>query len=403
MKMSKIVVVGASLAGLNAVETFRRDGYDGKIFLVGSEKFLPYDRPPLSKQVLTESEISGPPLLRTEAEFADLDVELHLGETATHLNVKDKTVVIGSTSQLKYDGLIISTGAFARPLKSATKLNGIHLLRNFEDAVAIHKAFRNSSQVVIIGAGFIGSEVASSARAMGLTVTILESLPVPLTRVLGTKMGSAFASIHGEYGVDLKCNVNVVGFEGSESVERVKLADGSTINADLVVIGVGAIPSTQWLENSGLNIDNGVICDEYCAASESGIYAAGDVARWWHPKYQKHLRVEHWSNAVEQGVVSAGNMLKEKKDQISFSPVPYFWSQQYGKKMQFAGHISESDQVEIQHGSVKQQEFLAIYHDNEKFSGVLAFGFQRLFLSYRKLLAEEGSWSDALELARSIV
>jgi NADPH-dependent 2,4-dienoyl-CoA reductase/sulfur reductase-like enzyme len=216
-------------------------------------------------------------------------------------------------------------------------------------------------------------------------------------------MGSAFASIHGEYGVDLKCNVNVVGFEGSESVERVKLADGSTINADLVVIGVGAIPSTQWLENSGLNIDNGVICDEYCAASESGIYAAGDVARWWHPKYQKYLRVEHWSNAVEQGVVSAGNMLKEKKDQISFSPVPYFWSQQYGKKMQFAGHISESDQVEIQHGSVKQQEFLAIYHDNEKFSGVLAFGFQRLFLSYRKLLAEEGSWSDALELARSIV
>jgi len=310
MKVSNIVVVGASLAGLNAVESLRSEGYDGRISLVGSETFHPYDRPPLSKQILDGSVGAEPPYLRTEREFADLDIDLYLGESATEVNTKEKYVVIGGAAHIKYDGMLISTGAYARPLKDMPVMDGIHLLRNHGDALAIRKAFQTCSKVVIIGAGFIGSEVAASARSLGISVTILESLPAPLIRVLGSEMGGAFAQIHKENGVDLKCNVNVVGFGGGVKVERVKLADGSTIDADLVVIGIGAIPATDWLISSGLKIDDGVICDEYCYTGASGVYAAGDVARWWHPRYQKYLRVEHWSNAVEQGVVSAGNISK---------------------------------------------------------------------------------------------
>lgn len=401
MKLSKVVIVGASLAGLNAAETLRSMGYDGKISLIGDEKYLPYDRPPLSKQVLDGSYAAEPPYLREAEEFTALDLDLYLGCTATAVNTINRRVIVGSGDSIEFDGLLLATGAQARPMLNVSKMQGIHTLRNFNDAVSIRKAFKTCSRVVIIGGGFIGSEVASSARSLGLQVTILEALPVPLSRVLGDEMGSACSKIHSDYGTDLKCNAIVKGFDGGDHVERVRLGDGSTIDTDLVVIGIGAVPSTKWLDSSDLNIDNGVVCDEHCFTGAPGVYAAGDVARWWHPRLQKYLRVEHWSNAVEQGVIAAKNMLGDEAKMMEFVSTPYFWSQQYGMKMQFAGVINAGDRVQVVHGSAEEHDFVAIYGDGENFNAVLSLGLQRLFLGYRKLLVDNGNWAQALRLSRS--
>jgi NADPH-dependent 2,4-dienoyl-CoA reductase/sulfur reductase-like enzyme len=394
--LSRIVVVGASLAGINAAESLREAGYDGRLHLVGGEEHLPYDRPPLSKEILQGSKDETDVALRSTGEIDDLDLDLHLGTTATDLDLQDRRLGLHGGDRLDFDGLVIATGARPRHLPGTPTLDGVHVMRTIDDALAVRRAFDAGARVAVVGAGFIGSEVAASARARGLDVTVLEALPVPLSRVIGEDMGRACAALHVDNGVDLRCGAGVAGFEGGERVEQVRLADGSAVPADVVIVGIGVVPATTWLEPSGLELDDGIICDAYCAASAPGVYAAGDVARWHHPGLDERIRVEHWTNAAEQGAAAARNLLAGPASSTPFAPVPYFWSDQYGQRIQFSGRSHPDDDVRVVDGSVNEGEFVALYGRGERLAAVLAFGLRRRFMTYRRLLAAGASWEDAL-------
>lgn len=295
----RLVVVGASLAGLRAVEAARKAGFPGEITLVGGEEHLPYDRPPLSKAFLDDPD-AEPPVYRTDTYLRDdLGVRLRLGAPATAVDSDRRVVQVGG-AEVPYTWLVIATGAQARTLPGTEGLAGVHALRTLDDAVAIRAALDAGARTVVVGAGFIGSEVASGARKRGLPATIVEALPTPLIRAVGEEMGAACASLHEANGTDLRCGVGVESIEGDGAVERVRLSDGTVLPADLVVVGIGADPATGWLAGSGIEIDNGVVCDAGLAASKPGVFAAGDVARWHNPLFDRSMRLEHWTSAAEQ-------------------------------------------------------------------------------------------------------
>ena len=382
--MKRIVVVGASLAGLRAVETLRAEGYDGSLALVGAEPWVPYDRPPLSKQVLRNEVEPDSVRLRPEADYADLDVELVLGRRAAELDVAARKVALDGGGCLDFDGLLVATGSTPRWLGGVPRLGGVHVLRTLEDAVAIRDAMAAGGRVVVVGAGFIGAEVAWAARSRGLDVTVLEALPVPLAHALGPGMGKVAAALMRDHGIDLRCGTGVDSFAGTHRVEAVRLADGTTVPADLVVVGVGAHPATEWLESSGLPVDGGLRCDATCLVSgAAGIYAAGDVARWDHPHYGA-IRIEHWTNAVEQAGAAARNMLCGPGSAVPFAPVPYFWSDQFGLKIQFVGLGAEADEIRIVSGTPGDYRFAAFYGRN----GRLGFAQPKVVTKARRMIAD---------------
>jgi NADPH-dependent 2,4-dienoyl-CoA reductase/sulfur reductase-like enzyme len=255
----------------------------------------------------------------------------------------------------------------------------------------------------VVGAGFIGAEVAATARGRGCEVTVLEALPVPLSRGLGPVMGAACGALHTDNGVDLRCNVGVAGIEadGGGRVAGVRLESGETIAADMVVVGIGVSPVTGWLEGSGLTLNDGVVCDARCAAGPPGVYAAGDVARWPNPLFGEEMRLEHWTNAVEQGTHVAQNLLAGDAAE-PFAPVPYFWSDQYSVKIQFVGRSGPEDEVCVVHGSVDSRKFVALYGRAGRLVGALGFSMPRLLMGYRTLIAERASWEAALAHAASV-
>ena len=336
----RIVIVGASLAGLRAAEELRTQGHDGPIAIVGDEPHRPYDRPPLSKQVLAGKQ----PPEATELDVAsgsvdDLGLDWHLGASATGLDLKERNVLLGGGDRLPYDGLVIATGAYPRRLPGTDHLAGVHTLRTLDDCLAIRAALEaGPRRVAVVGAGFIGAEVAATCRGLGIDVSLIEALPVPLERGLGAEMGMVMADIHREHGVDVRLGVGVVLIEGGTRVERVRLTDGAVLEVDLVVIGIGVAPNTEWLADSGLTIDNGVLCDATCLAA-SGVVAAGDVARWPNARFGEVMRVEHWDNAIAMGAHAAGTLLADLRGGQGepFAPVPWFWSDQYDRKVQLAG------------------------------------------------------------------
>lgn len=275
------------------------------------------------------------------------------------------------------------------------------MLRTLDDCLALRDHLASAAHVVVIGAGFIGSEVAATARSRGLEVTVLEALPIPLSRALGPRMGTACGGLHADHGVDVRCGVTVDRFEGNGRVERVVLGDGSVLEADLVVVGVGVTPSTEWLESSGLELADGVVCDETCATSAPGVYAAGDVARWFNPLFGTTMRVEHWTNAAEQGTAAARSLLAGARA-APFAPVPFFWSDQYGTKIQFVGRCGPDHHVQVVHGSVEERRFVAVYGFGGRLVGALAFSWPRLLMEYRRLIAEATPWKDALAHAASV-
>ena len=391
-----IVVVGASLAGLRAAETLRRDGYDGRVVLVGAEPHLAYDRPPLSKELLAGEWEPDQIALRKQP-YDDLDLDLRLGRRATRLDVADRVVELdGGGETLEFDGLVVATGARPRTLPGTPALDGVFVLRTLDDCLAIRARLERGPRVVVIGAGFIGSEVAATCRGRGLEVTVLEMLATPLERAVGSIVGDACGRLHRDHGVDLRCGVAVAGFEGGAHVERVRLADGSTIEADVVVVGVGVVPETRWLEDSGLALDDGVVCDETCLAAP-GIVAAGDVARWPNPLFDgERMRVEHWTNATEQGVAAARRLLVDDAAAEAFAPVPFVWSDQYDVKIQVVGSIRGEDEVAVVDGSLDEHRFVALYGRGGRLVGALGFSRPRLVMQYRKLIAERASWDDAL-------
>ena len=271
----------------------------------------------------------------------------------------------------------------------------MHLLRTLDDALALRAALEARPRVLVVGAGFIGAEVAASCRARGLQVTLVEPLPVPLARGLGEAMGRVCAELHRDQGVDLRCGVGVSGFQGHQRVERVTLSDGSSVEADLVVVGIGAAPETGWLEGSGLRLDDGVVCDGFCAAAP-GVFAAGDVARWHNPLFGEEMRVEHWSNAAEQGSYVAERLAGTDLGAQPFAPVPFFWSDQYGVKIQFAGRMRPDDEVRLVAGSLAERKFTALYGRAGRLSGVLAWSRPRDLAKYRRLIAAATPFESAL-------
>ncbi|HYU38816.1 MAG TPA: FAD-dependent oxidoreductase [Acidimicrobiia bacterium] len=393
-----VVIVGASLAGLRAAETLRHEGYDGQIVFIGDEPHLPYDRPPLSKELLA-GEWEPEQITLRKQPYDDLDLDIRLRCRATGLDVVERAVELEGDQRLAFDGLVIATGARPRTLPDTPPLDGIFVLRTLDDCLAIRARLNARPRVVVIGAGFIGSEVAATCRGRGLDVTVLEMLPVPMARGVGPVIGDVCGQLHRDHSVDLRCGVTVAGFEGRDRVESVRLTDGTAIDADLVVVGVGVMPATDWLTGSGLTLDDGVVCDETCVAAP-GIVAAGDVARWPNPLFDgESMRVEHWTNATEQGVAAARRLLAGDAEAEPFAPVPFVWSDQYDEKIQVVGCIHADDEVVVADGSFAERRFVALYGRDDRLVAALGFSRPRLVMQYRRMIAERASWKDALARA----
>jgi 3-phenylpropionate/trans-cinnamate dioxygenase ferredoxin reductase subunit len=396
-----LVVVGASLAGFRCAEALRRLGYDGRLVLVGAERHRPYDRPPLSKEVLRGEREPGQLALTRPEAFDALSLDLRLGVQATALDLAARCVVLGGGERLRYDGLVIATGARARTLPGAPPLAGIHVLRSLDDALAIRAALERRPRVAVVGAGFIGAEVAASCRSRGLEVTLIETLPWPMARVLNRDVGMVCAAAHRDAGVDVRLGTGVAALEGSGRVERVRLTDGGAVDADLVVVGIGALPETGWLESSGLALGDGVLCDASCAASAPDVVAAGDVARWEHPLYGERVRIEHWTNAVEQAEAAAARLLAGPQGAAPFAPVPFVWSDQYDLKIQSTGRLRPDDEMFVAHGSLAERRFVALFGREGRFTGALAINRVRQLMGYRRMLREGASWEEAVAKAKA--
>ena len=389
-----VTIVGASLAGLNAAEALRREGFDGPVTLIGAEDHPPYDRPPLSKQVLAGDWEPDRAALTDPEELQDDGIEARFGLRATGLDLNRRELALHTGETVAFDGLVIATGARCRTMPGTEGLSGVHVLRSLDDCLALRADLEAGPQrVVVVGAGFIGAEVAATARGRGLEVTVVEALPTPLGRVLGDEMGSVCAEVHRDHGVDLRTGVGVDRIEGDHRVERVVLSDGATVDADVVVVGIGVIPNTEWLEGSGLRIDDGVICDASCLAADR-VTAAGDVARWPNQLFGETMRVEHWDNAAAQGAHAARRLLDEGTG--PFAPVPWFWSDQYDRKIQLAGRVRPDDEVRVVNGSVDERRFAAIYGRAGRITGVLGFNRPRHVMRYRALIEQGASFDEAL-------
>jgi 3-phenylpropionate/trans-cinnamate dioxygenase ferredoxin reductase subunit len=391
--VNEIVVVGASLAGARAAETLREEGFTGSLRIVGDEAVGPYGRPPLSKQVLAGT--WEPDQATVPIAVDDLDVDWILGRSASALDVGERRLVLDGVDELGFDGLVIATGARPRRLPGQGELSGVHVLRTMSDSLALRADLDASpGRVVVVGAGFIGAEVAATCRERGLPVTMIEALPVPLVRALGQEMGAACSRIHLDHDVDLRLGVGVAALRGTDRIESVELTDGSSIPADVVVVGIGVIPNTDWLEGSGLTVADGVVCDQTCLAAP-GIVAAGDVARWHNPQFGTDMRVEHWDNALDQGA-AAGRRLLAGDDAMPYSPVPWFWSDQYDRKIQLAGRPGPDDEVRVVNGSVDERRFVAFYGRAGRLVGVLGMNRPRHVMQFRTKIEQGISWEDAL-------
>ena len=341
----KIVIVGAGVAAANAVEELRRQGHDGSIELFGAEQHLPYNRPPLSKGLLLGDEDEESIFVHDEQWYADQHVELHLGTTVTELDVGRSRIHTGS-GEVGYDRLLVATGSTPRRLAEADEGAGaVAYLRTLEDSRALSTAFRPGRRIVIIGAGWIGLEVAAAARAAGSRVTVVESLELPLLRVLGPEVGTNFAGLHRSHGVDLRLGATIEGFmRAGSGTTVVRLGDGSEVEADLVVVGIGVAPSDELARDAGLRVESGVLVDERLRASAPHVYAAGDVANHLHPTLGRRIRVEHWDTAIGQGEVAARNMLGGDED---YTRLPYFFTDQYDLGMEYVGNVGPDGYDEV--------------------------------------------------------
>jgi 3-phenylpropionate/trans-cinnamate dioxygenase ferredoxin reductase subunit len=384
----RIVIVGGSVAGGRAAETLRGEGFDGKIVLIGAESERPYERPPLSKNVLHAEGDDEKVYLRPLSFYGEQSIDLRLGIRATGLDLANRQVVVDRGRPEAFDKLLIATGARVRSLRvPGIDLPGVFYLRNLADALAIRRASEGARRVVVIGAGFIGAEVAATSRRRGLDVTVLEMLPVPLQRGLGDVVGAIYADIHRDHGVDLRLSEGIRSFQGDGRLERVVTASGSTIECDLAVVGVGVQPEIDWLIGSGVTLDNGVLVDELCRTNVPDVFAAGDVANWWHPTLGERLRVEHYENGQNQGVAAARSMLGIGEP---YEPVPYFWSDQYDLTLQYVGHASGLDDV-VFRGDISSRKFLAFYLRDGRLRAALGINRFRDVSAARRLIRDKAS------------
>ncbi|WP_420606454.1 NAD(P)/FAD-dependent oxidoreductase [Novosphingopyxis sp.] len=396
MNSDPIAIVGASLAGLNAGLELRRQGYRGRLVMIGDEPHRPYDRPPLSKELLCGD--WPPTQANLRFEEGELDAEWWLGLRATSIDVERRAIGFDDGSSAEFPGgIVIAAGATPRTLPGA-ELDGVHMLRSLDDVTGLRNQLRAETRVAVIGAGFIGQEVASSCRKMGFPVTMIEAT-APARHVLGDELAHRIANIHRDHGVDVRLDVAVAALEGEGALAGVRLSDGSFVAADLAVVGIGVLPNTDWLEQSDLIIDNGILCDETCLAAP-GIVACGDIARWPNRRYGELRRVEHWDNAVRMGVHAARRLLAADDDPAAhepYAPVPWFWSDQYGIKMQLVGSAYDHHEVRIVDDA--DGKLLALFRRDDRMIGAFAIANTKRVLTFRRLLDRDPSWIEGLEAA----
>ena len=400
--MSDIVIVGASLAGLRTAEALRDRGFEGSITLVGDEEGVPYDRPPLSKHYLRGEWDDDRIQLRPAEELRNrLRIELLAPKRAAHVDPLRRELRLDDGQTLSFDRLAVATGARARTLPAAAGHRSAHVIRTKSDSSRLRGVLAPGQRVVVVGAGFIGAEVAASAKALGCMVTIVEAAPVPLERQLGALMGAACGALHERNGVALICGATVERFEA----DAVVLSDGTALSADHVVVGVGAQPNTEWLTTSGLQIADGLMVDAYCRALTTDglaldhVVGVGDIARFPNGRYRSldgtgplSMRIEHWTNAAEMALVAA---LTLTGDRQAYEPVPYFWSDQYTHKIQFFGRADGFDEVEVVDGNPADGSWLALYRRGERLVAALGVSKVRALIPYRQLLLKNATWDEA--------
>ncbi|MFG2096776.1 NAD(P)/FAD-dependent oxidoreductase [Streptomyces sp. NPDC048612] len=355
------LIAGAGLAGAKAAETLREEGFDGPLVLLGDERERPYERPPLSKGYLLGSEERESVFVHPAEWYAEHGVELRLGQAVTALDPAGHEVTLADGSRLGYAKLLLATGSSPRPLPvPGADLGGVHYLRRLADSDRLKEVFGSASRVVVIGAGWIGLETTAAARAAGAEVTVLEAAALPLLRVLGPEVARVFATLHTDHGVELRCGVQVAEITGTGgAVDGVRLADGSLIGADAVIVGVGITPNSEPAAAAGLKVDNGVVVDERLCSSHPDVFAAGDVANAYHPLLGRHLRVEHWANALHQPRTAARAMLGQD---VRYDRLPYFFTDQYDLGMEYTGYVEPEgyDRV-VFRGDPGTREFLAFW------------------------------------------
>lgn len=381
MNLKSVVIVGASLAGLSAAHRLRDLSFDGTITIVGDEEQPPYQRPPLSKQFLTGDWDRSRLDLRVQSQ----DFDWRLGTRATRLDVAQRFVTLDGRERLHFDALVIATGARARVPAGFAEHEGVYTLRTVADAEAIRdRIARGARKAVIVGAGFIGCEVAASLRKLGCDVTVVELDRLPLQRVLGQRLGEVCRKMHRAHGVRFELGVGVDDFLGKDSIEAVRLDDTRLIEADIVIAGIGVIPNVEWLESSGLELANGVVCDATCTAAEN-IVAAGDVARWNHPRYGS-IRVEHWDNAIAQGEAAAATLIAGRERATPFAMTPFFWSDQYDSKMQLVGVPRQGDELRVVEGALGERRFVAVFLRDGQITAAFLFNSMHRVVVYKQMV-----------------
>jgi NADPH-dependent 2,4-dienoyl-CoA reductase/sulfur reductase-like enzyme len=403
-----VTIVGASLAGLRAAQELRERGFVGSLVMVGEEIHYPYDRPPLSKQVLAGTWPPERAVLADRHRLDELGVDLRLGRRADALDASARRVTLDDGTVLEGDAVVVATGARPRRLPGTEALHGVALLRTLDDCERLRSRIADAGpgcRVVVIGAGFIGSEVAATCSGLGCAVTVLEAMPTPLAPAVGELVGTALGSLHTRHGVDLRTGVAVAAVrapaQSQDAPFEVELGDGALFPADVVVIGIGVTPNTEWLEGSGLEVADGVVCDEALFAAD-GVVCAGDICRWtWrHLGDEQSLRVEHWEMASQMGIAAAQSLLKGRAHADAFDPVPYFWSDQYGLRIQVLGHPERTDEVAVVDGALDSEEgkFVAVYGRKGALTGVLAVSRPRQLMAFRPLLVAGATFDEAVEL-----
>jgi len=389
--MERVIIVGASAAGLTAAETLREEGFAGELVLVNGERHAGYDRPPLSKAVLNGRMPPSELALRPAQFHLEHRIDHRVGVRAEALDLRGRTLLLDTGERLGFDGMIVATGLRARPLPGQPTLGGVHMLRTLDDAQQLRADLLASSRVVVVGAGFLGSEVAATARELGRDVTIVDPLVLPMLRQLGRDVAPGVLRAHRSRGVDLRLQRVVRSFHEKDGrVTGVTLDDEEHIEAQAVVVAIGSIPNTEWLQGSGLMLDDGVVCDEFCRAADD-IYAAGDVARWRHPRLGASLRIEHRMHAAEQGIAAARNLLGAG---VPFDPLPYFWTDFYDVKVQVFGRIDPDDEVTLLSGDLEGRSFTAAYVRDGSMTAVLGWNAPR---QVRRLSSLVGQRVEALQ------
>lgn len=393
--MRRVVIVGASLAGVNAVDGLRDAGFDGQILLVGEEALAPYDRPPLSKAALAGKGGEAFPVpLRSTEWYQEREVEGLFGRAAVGVDPVERAVEIGGEGRVGYDGLVIATGSRPRRLQAGGEAPTVAVLRTAGDCVRIAERLASARRLVVVGAGFVGLEVAATAREMGLDVTVVEWAPVPLGRAFGDEVGGWFAEHHARHGVRIHCATQVAEVRRRSRGSEVVLTDGTVLQADLVVAGVGAVPAIDWLRGSGLQLTDGVVCDRWLRTSAPGVVAAGDVARWYHPLFDEVIRVEQWTNALEQGRYAAQSLLGVCDG--PYDGVPYFWSDQFDARIRFVGRANAAEHVRVEQADDGQ--LVVLYGRDALLRGALCVNAPRRLAVYRQAIAERVPWEDAVEV-----